>query len=889
MNLPGAPDSFSPEQGHDTSAPQPILRPGQFEDLGHELGTEAMPEAFVPQPVFAAPDVPLISPEPDGIELTPEKWTPDVFGFSFSFTDWCLSLCRKVLATNCAFSRFVASALPLRRDGPQAPSSALFPLPLPSFWPFAPVDPKMPGKLKAKRSLDRALHVVVCALNHAYCSRGFTHHEYLRRQPNEAQSRALKHLRLLVSACDPGVPIEVANSGRRNLQLLARLQELSSAAIALGFDSSPYHEGLSNHPVSVDNTKDKKLSPFSEVDPDRLKISGQGQWKAAQFMSPELYMPFVEPKILECEFPIYDRGTPNLMREKPERILRLLHKWDSLDLLELHPAAFVGHDPSKKVRIFGAFKDHQFDRQIGDRRLQNGFEARLPGPSRSLPTGSLLSRILVPPGQGLKICITDRADFYHQIGVTSQRSQTNCVWPPFKLDGFEGTKAHAKFVQKAQEAPRKTDRAVFGDNLKHEPVRYPRDAGPDTEVFGSFAAVLQGQLGVEFGIDSHAGLLVAHGLLADDQRLTSSRLVRDVSTHQGLVIDDFFSIAKVPVAELDPTQSHIQSPAYEVFQRAKKAYAVEGLKGSDPKDVIDKTKATVIGAEINSSLEVAQEGLITVAAPAPSALPFRGFALRQQSSHTPPMPYMPPWLDLWFRLFAFGVVPCVSLARFLDLLRRPTLIPRILSSGHCPEPLVKSLFLPQSYFLFLPRMSGQRFSIPFLQVMLQMKKGRSAVPLSLGRPPKSSGSQEISKVGTPGSSLLLTSSWGKQKLSTRQSSRIFLTMAVGILSTKNQLLPPSRLRSSLTSLRSMEVLEPSVMKSIAEVLLSDRSSTLASLPALTCCALRFWLGWFSLSRPVVSDPLQLSRLAQLSLLLPIQVAVPTGFPEASANRIPRLG
>ena len=49
------------------------------------------------------------------------------------------------------------------------------------------------------------------------------------------------------------------------------------------------------------------------------------------------------------------------------------------------------------------------------------------------------------------------------------------------------------------------DRAVFGDALNGVPASFPKKIDNQDLVFGSFGAVLQGdQLGVEFGIDSHA-------------------------------------------------------------------------------------------------------------------------------------------------------------------------------------------------------------------------------------------------------------------------------------------------------------------------------------------------------------------------------------------------
>jgi hypothetical protein len=89
-----------------------------------------------------------------------------------------------------------------------------------------------------------------------------------------------------------------------------------------------------------------------------------------------------------------------------------------------------------------------------------------------------------------------------------------------------------------------------------------------------------------------------------------------------LVIDDYFAIAQVPVGQLK-TQgdaSFPRSKAHEAFRRAKDAYASENLKGSDLKDIIEQTMATVIGAEIDSRAELASKGLVAVGAPSQKRL-----------------------------------------------------------------------------------------------------------------------------------------------------------------------------------------------------------------------------------------------------------------------------
>lgn len=109
-------------------------------------------------------------------------------------------------------------------------------------------------------------------------------------------------------------------------------------------------------------------------------------------------------------------------------------------------------------------------------------------------------------------------------------------------------------------------------------------------------SVLQGDhLGVEFGISAHAGLLTKAGLLTSSSRLVADRLVRPSEVHEGLVIDDFFSVAHVPVQQLYDSFGGPVSNAKESFDKAKNVYSQVGLSGSDPKDIVEAHVATVSG------------------------------------------------------------------------------------------------------------------------------------------------------------------------------------------------------------------------------------------------------------------------------------------------------
>jgi len=555
------------------------------------------------------------------------KAEEDIDKISFSFVSWCMSLTRKVMQCRTAFGHFLSQTLHLPRDGPTAPPTALFPLPVPNEWPLSAGPNRSRSTVSKHEAVSRALHVVVMALNNVYWSRATPSLDLLRRQPNQIQADALSELRLLIESCDRCKRIEVAASGRKNLQLMARLKDLALAAEALGLSCSPYSEVRTDVQVGINNEGFPQLQPFSNLKPERLKITGRGQWDASSFIEPELYMAFMEPQVIELESPVYDRGRPNFLADEPSTVFELFRRWDDLGLLVLHPRSHITTGDAARAKVFNAFKSLQHDRQIGDRRERNSWEGRIPGPSAALPVSSLLSRLVIPEGCGIKLCVADRSDYYHQLAVSFERSRTNAVWPPMPLEKFVEFKAYKAYVARAASSRRPIDRTVHGDHLHgHRPSEWPT-AG-DTEVCGAFGAILQGDhLGVEFGISAHVGLLQSAGLLPDEGRLVTDALVRPHDVYQGLCIGDFFAIAPVPAADLGRTDAP-RSPAFEVFQKAKRCYASAGLQGSDAKDVIESTCGTAVGAELNSSKKLVDKGLLPVAAPAEKRLALSWISLQ---------------------------------------------------------------------------------------------------------------------------------------------------------------------------------------------------------------------------------------------------------------------
>ncbi|CAE7220919.1 unnamed protein product [Symbiodinium natans] len=285
-------------------------------------------------------------------------------------------------------------------------------------------------------------------------------------------------------------------------------------------------------------------------------------------------MAYREPSVLA--FSGTNGPHPTFYKEDPEQALRLFKVWDAKSLLLLRPGPLPD---DRLTRVFGAWKSPGQDRQIGDRRGPNSYEAKIGGPSKELPTGALITRVSV---QRYTHCLrgsaVDRRDFYHQACVTRSKAFANAVGPAFALRDFEGLAAHADFLAWAEGQNR---------SAGNHPSCRPRPilVDPDTPVHGCFASLFQGDAaGVEYATAAHAGRLVSGSPVAPD------------GPWLGLVIDDLFAIASTSVAapagpEPPPDEGE------KLLRQAKLEYGKAGIAGSDAKDIFGQTVFTVAGAQ----------------------------------------------------------------------------------------------------------------------------------------------------------------------------------------------------------------------------------------------------------------------------------------------------
>ena len=137
-------------------------------------------------------------------------------------------------------------------------------------------------------------------------------------------------------------------------------------------------------------------SPTNRPRQIRMQISGRGLWDPLPFLPPDLQMAYAEPRSLLFGGLPGPEVFPDCSREDTAETLKLALLWSSQGLLHLEPFDADLH-PSSYTRIFAAKKSSGKLRQIGDRRGPNFAEARLPGPSRWLPTGEVLTGLSCLP------------------------------------------------------------------------------------------------------------------------------------------------------------------------------------------------------------------------------------------------------------------------------------------------------------------------------------------------------------------------------------------------------------------------------------------------------------------------------------------------------------
>eukprot|EP00434_Breviolum_minutum_P038829 symbB.v1.2.034454.t5/scaffold4448.1/size41344/4 len=472
--------------------------------------------------------------------------------------------------------------------------------PSPRYCHVMPANPS--ASRRRQCHLSRVLHTTIMALNFWYSGGKFIDSSALQRAPNRLHRVLFRRIRSLLKSDGPALAFETTKAGRRFPELVARLSELSEVMTYNGVSGDPYCKTFGGVDVVKDDSVMPELQPYRDLDPSRLLLYGSGHFDATDFLDDPLVLPYRDPSILSVN--VLPGPRPS-MRESPKTLGQLASVWDKQGLLMIHKEAI---DPNKYVRIFNAYKSECQDRQIGDRRGANSLESRISsfGPSSQLPAGCDLGELCIDPKkQSLAISITDRKDFYHQFWCSRQKTLGNSLGPPIHEDFVKTCGAYGDYLQRY--AKKRYDRSREGDRLD---CRHPALLSNQL-CHIAFRSVLQGDhCGVDIATCAHTSVLRAAGLLRPGSQLVANQPLRSVSSCQGLVIDDFFSVT----VERDGTLPE-ESQAYQDYQVSQSVYSKYQLLGSPQKDILGLSCGKIIGAWVDSREETRRRGLTTVSAP----------------------------------------------------------------------------------------------------------------------------------------------------------------------------------------------------------------------------------------------------------------------------------
>lgn len=356
------------------------------------------------------------------------------------FAAWVSGQVRRILASKTAFSFYVVQAMIGCRGGRSgSPSTALFPIPLPSLKVW---DSSCGRGQRARlaRAYLKLLHLVVLALNFEYLSQPLSALPLLWRPPGLHHLRVYERLLGFIRASAAIETIGVLGCGRKSLQFGARIEELLAALTKLGVASATSYGGsFAGGEVPLNNEAREELIPYSSLDPTRLKLTGRGQWHCDDYLNDLLWLVFREPRINRFSLTPPEHGVPDVSREDPVKVFDLCRLWDQQGLLVLCPEDALKQELQLASRVFNCRKSALVDRQIGDRRSANSVEGKLSGESKWLPAGpNLLQLQPVRFQQALVGACTDRKDYYHQFATTWERSTSNFLLPSFTADSFRG-------------------------------------------------------------------------------------------------------------------------------------------------------------------------------------------------------------------------------------------------------------------------------------------------------------------------------------------------------------------------------------------------------------------------------------------------------------------
>ena len=501
-------------------------------------------------------------------------------------SEWLQGTVSFLMNSDLPIGRYVRSTCLGELESSQAGSRELFACPPPFAWVEVRGDSlgrsrRARVRRKAKRAVELLTNLMVCALSHQAVGceiaplRGRCGVEL-----NVSQTKMVEHLSSLASS----LVRHGASSSSCGLRMPATSDRLSRLREQLGeCVDLPYAKAVREfRPKNGDSafTATQALPVIAE----RLSLPEQ-----VTDFDPRPYLSEVFRQVYENpdDFLKPESEMPDSIRTKGtasrEEFLKVMGRWDQLGRLFVCKASEV--NPEDRCELFAVAKDQDKDRQILHRKKRNRREIHLPGASRFLPHGVLLSQLSLGDGDVCVASVDDVKDFYHAYSASESRARSSPVGPTLAVREISHLVA-------------------CRDALKRKAI------SRHDQVVCCFKGLGMGDhAAVDIAQESHVNLLKSFGAMRDDECLSyRTPLPRPVSGFfEGVMIDDHLGIQVLPRRKTLRDTLKQAGRDQEVFAAASRAYDAAGLVAHEKKKVRRSLHATVWGGEI--------EGLVGFSGP----------------------------------------------------------------------------------------------------------------------------------------------------------------------------------------------------------------------------------------------------------------------------------
>lgn len=301
------------------------------------------------------------------------------------------------------------------------------------------------------------------------------------------------------------------------------------------------------------------------VEADRLTFGGRPSFDPSPYLEETTCAWFQDP-LKHAQGPDPDFPPPRVqVSGERSEILKLLHRLDDTDRLEIFPAGSIRM--THRAGLFCLPKSLQKDRLILDSRPQNELEDQLLAWTQSMASAMPLLGLELREEEALAISGEDLKDFYYYYQVSSSRCRRNAI--RFSLTGKEA--CSFRCFRRA---------GLVGE-------------GPFIPCLATMA--MGDKNAVEYGQQSHLRLGLEHGIFSmSDLVSLRSRIPRNQQLVIGIVIDDLIAIEKIPRCLPPP-----ESLASQVADEMVALYEKVGLQPNASKRLRSASVADFWGAHLD--------------------------------------------------------------------------------------------------------------------------------------------------------------------------------------------------------------------------------------------------------------------------------------------------